>query len=80
MAVWPVSHSKQFITELAYGQFIENPVLAKSHHDHITMPSNLQVVTAELSVRFRNVVESLRGRNGAKGVLALPGEIVIQAN
>ena len=43
MAVWPVSHSEQLIADLVDGQFIENPVFAKAHHDHVTVLSHLQM-------------------------------------
>jgi hypothetical protein len=43
MAVWPVSHSEQLIADLVYGQFIENPVIAKAHDDQVTALSDLQL-------------------------------------
>ena len=65
MAVWLVSHSKQLIADLVDGQFIKNPVFAKSHHDHVTVLSHLQMAIAEYAFRLALVVGRMTSGHGA---------------
>ena len=80
MAVWPVSHSEQLIADLACGQFIENPMFAKSHHDHVTVLSHIQVAIADYSFRLAIVVGRLVGGHGLKRESTRSDEITIQVN
>ena len=59
--VWTVSHSEQLIADCGDSQFIENPVFAKAHHDHVTVLFYLQMAIAEYAFRLALVVGRMTG-------------------
>ena len=79
MAVWPVGHAEQLITDFIHGQFIENPMFAQAYHDHVAVLSYLQMAVAEYAFRLAIVVERMTGGHGTGGGSVLPGEITIKS-